>query len=370
MKRSLYFVNPWIDALLLGGASIFAFAVLRIWTDGARTETIYAVGAWLSWVCNWPHFSATNHRLYGSRSNIAQYPMTALLVPILVVCGMLFAFQSPTGFAPAFVKLFLLWSPYHFCGQTLGVSLLYARRAGIQISSIERHALSAFIFGTYFVQTFTIESGVGAHDYFGIQTPILGIPSFFVPIATVGMWTACAVFIGSALLRKVRGQTTLPWVLFLPAASHFVWFVLGRGWASFQEFVPFFHSLQYLLVAWAIQLKERAETTQRGGSYPFVARETLRFAGINIAGGAVLFHFLPQAASTISGTSIAFASGVVLAGVQIHHFFVDGVIWKLKRTTVSSPLMTDWDELARSSSPASELESADGLGEKSSRKAS
>jgi hypothetical protein len=46
------------------------------------------------------------------------------------------------------------------------------------------------------------------------------------------------------------------------------------------------------------------------------------------------------------------ALGVTAAGVQIHHFFVDGVIWKLKRKTVASPLMVNISELLSAPNPA------------------
>jgi hypothetical protein len=37
--------------------------------------------------------------------------------------------------------------------------------------------------------------------------------------------------------------------------------------------------------------------------------------------------------------------GVIVTAIQIHHFFADGVIWKLKRKTVASPLMINLDDL-------------------------
>jgi hypothetical protein len=46
-----------------------------------------------------------------------------------------------------------------------------------------------------------------------------------------------------------------------------------------------------------------------------------------------------------TGVELVFATGVVLAGVQMHHFFVDGVIWKLRRTTPASPLMVNLSDM-------------------------
>ena len=38
---------------------------------------------------------------------------------------------------------------------------------------------------------------------------------------------------------------------------------------------------------------------------------------------------------------------MVLSAVQIHHFLVDGVIWKLKSPKVSSPLLVNIDDMLR-----------------------
>jgi hypothetical protein len=46
------------------------------------------------------------------------------------------------------------------------------------------------------------------------------------------------------------------------------------------------------------------------------------------------------------------ATGVIFVAIQIHHFFVDGVIWKLKRSTVASPLLGDLHELLHAPAPA------------------
>ena len=66
---------------------------------------------------------------------------------------------------------------------------------------------------------------------------------------------------------------------------------------------------------------------------------------MNIVGGLLLFETLPLVFG-LTGSPTAFVSGVVLAAVQVHHFFVDGVIWKLKTPSVSSPLMVNVSDLS------------------------
>jgi hypothetical protein len=50
---------------------------------------------------------------------------------------------------------------------------------------------------------------------------------------------------------------------------------------------------------------------------------------------------LPRAVSFF-GVSLDLASAVLIAGIQIHHFFVDGVIWKLRNPRVANPLTVGW----------------------------
>jgi hypothetical protein len=73
--------------------------------------------------------------------------------------------------------------------------------------------------------------------------------------------------------------------------------------------------------------------------------EALRWAVRNIAGGAFLFFGIPTLLGLFSvPVPIAFAA--VSAAINIHHFFVDGVIWKLRTASTASALMTNVFQLA------------------------
>ncbi|MGZ3737653.1 MAG: hypothetical protein ACXVC0_21985, partial [Bdellovibrionota bacterium] len=89
-----------------------------------------------------------------------------------------------------------------------------------------------------------------------------------------------------------------------------------------------------------MELHLQAEKRGVGKPVPFILGRSLNWALINFAGGATLFYGLPLLFSRF-GWQLGFTTAVILCAVQIHHFFVDGVIWKLKRKTVSSPLMSN-----------------------------
>ncbi len=343
-QQPLYFVNGAVDFLLIGGASLLVFLLLRSFHSGDRTEVIYGTAATLSWVCNWPHFAATSYRLYHSRDNLVQYPITALLIPWIILAGIGVSIGYPELVAPYFVKLFLIWSPYHFSGQTVGVTLIYARRCGFQIGKLERFALSGFVFGTFLTQTMLAEVQPGGASYYGISYPGIGLPFWSYQVARSFMWICGAGLLMFVIRWSLTNRRMLPPIVLLPAAAQYLWFVGGTDVDSFLEFVPFFHALQYMLIAWSMQLKETMDLNHIEPSGRYVLQESTRWFLINVAGGAFLFYFLPRMIAS-SGLNLTFVTGVVLAGVQIHHFFVDGVIWKLRRRSVASPLMVNLSQM-------------------------
>ncbi|MEP7203154.1 MAG: hypothetical protein ABI894_11120 [Ilumatobacteraceae bacterium] len=331
-----YFVNAPIDGLLIGGASVVLYALFRLRPELASSPSVASLAATLVWVCNYPHFASTNYRLYHSRSSIAQYPMTSFVTPLMVSAAVIGCYMSPNAVAPMFIKLYLLWSPYHFSGQTLGITMVYARRSGFVIDGWLRRSLTAFIFLTFLVQNAWAEVGRHVNPFYGVDYPTLGVPVWLPQTLTKLMWIALAVTIALLIWQIVNSGPRVPWIVLLPAFTQYVWFVATPA-GQFAYMVPFFHSLQYLLIAWNVQLKEGLGERRRDPSVRYVWSESTRWMTINIVGGYILFWGLPQIGSQF-GKPLVFSTAVILAAIQIHHFFVDGVIWRLHNPAARSPL--------------------------------
>jgi hypothetical protein len=344
---SPYFVNLPVDVAVMGGLSTALYGLLWVVGETARSATVISMGAMLVWIVNYPHFSATSYRLYRTRDHIRQYPLTAIAVPLLLIAGSVLSLQSPTGVAPYFVKFFQIWSPYHFSGQTFGIGMLYARRAGVALAPWQRHCLRWFIFSTYLSLIATVETGIRQYQFFGVTYPALGIPSQIADLARLTMYGLGAATAVLLVLVPLALGKAVPWMALLPAATQFVWFALGQQLPSFAEFIPAFHSAQYLLVAWSVHLKERLVESAAPPSARFVSEESLHWVLANVLGGFVLFWGIPHATATLGGYDIGLTTAIVFSAVQIHHFFVDGVIWKLKNPRVLSPLLVNIEELLR-----------------------
>jgi hypothetical protein len=341
-----FFYGPVTDYLLVGGFSIiFYFMVSLFMSSRDFTLTFLYLAGLLAWIVNWPHFAATNLRLYGSRDAIRQYPLTATLIPVVILVGMLAALYWPQTVAPYFVKLFLIWSPYHFSGQTVGITLIYARRAGYQFTRFERTALSSFVFGTFFYTLALTESHLGTDTYYDIAIPTFGIPDWTPQVVAPWMWGSLALFLCSFVHKCYAHGKLFPLIILVPSIAQLFWFIIGSRLAGYYEFVPFFHSLQYLLVASSMKMVEQSE---RAPGKSQVMRSMIGWGAGILLLGVALFWLFPRVLESWIGVPMYLALGVSAAAVQLHHFFVDGVIWKLKRKTVSHPLMLNARRVFRS----------------------
>ncbi|HEY7625418.1 MAG TPA: hypothetical protein VH761_00060 [Ilumatobacteraceae bacterium] len=331
-----YFVNAPVDALVIGGASVILYAIFRLKPELAASPSVASIAATLVWVCNYPHFASTNYRLYHSKAAIAQYPLTSVVTPLVMVVAVVGCYLSPHDIAPLFIKLYLLWSPYHFSGQTLGITMVYARRAGFVIDGWLRRSLTAFIFLTFAVQSAWAEVGRHVNPFYGVQYPTLDVPIWLPQLLTKVMWVSLAVTIALLMWKIANGGPRVPLIVVLPAFTQYIWFVATPA-GQFSYMVPFFHSLQYLLIAWNVQLKEGLAERKQDPSVRYVWSESARWMAINIAGGYVLFWGLPHLGAHF-GKPMVFSTAVMLAAIQVHHFFVDGVIWRLRNPAARSPL--------------------------------
>jgi hypothetical protein len=249
---------------------------------------------------------------------------------------------QPEWVAPYFIVVFLIWSPFHYSGQTIGITMLYARRGSFQMGRWQRLALSAFVYSTFIV-SLTHSSNLSPMIRYGVTIPVIHVPTWFDAMMIAVMCLGATVFI-YFIYEWWRSQRRLPpLIIFLPAIAQFIWFLPGRQTAMFFEFIPMFHSLQYLYIAWAMQIGLRIGHPSKVESRS-ILNETLRWALSNYIGGLLLFIALPWMLFWIH-LPLVLTAGIVIAAVNIHHFFVDGVIWKLRNVGAASPLMlniTDW----------------------------
>ncbi|MGZ3694664.1 MAG: hypothetical protein ACXWQO_10815, partial [Bdellovibrionota bacterium] len=270
-----------------------------------------------------------------------EFWLTAYLVPFLITLGAAACFAWPKEFGPAWTKIYVLWSVYHYSGQNYGLTLAYAKRSGIDVSKSWRFCLAGFLYMCFVAQYADVEAMGGSIGVFAMSFPLLSIPHWVATVARVIAHLFGAATIYYAVLWSRKNGRGIPWIVGIPVLAQYSWTSLGAQTFSFQMLVPFFHGVQYLFVAWAMEIHRSAGDKRPALSWGFMLRNSVRWVVIVVAGGATLFNGLPWVLAR-SGYELSFAIGVIFVSVQIHHFFVDGVIWKLRGEKGNSPLFMNF----------------------------
>ncbi|WP_322751857.1 MULTISPECIES: hypothetical protein [unclassified Frankia] len=152
-----------------------------------------------------------------------------------------------------------------------------------------------------------------------------------------------AVLVFHIVRRPMKGRIPFPMIMLVPVVTQYIWFMAAPPGYYFAV-IPFFHSMQYLFIAWNVHLKESIDSTGRKPSVNFAVSESARWVGVNVALAFFLFWIIPRLGSQF-GQSLAFSTAVIFVALQIHHFFVDGVIWKLRNPKTAAPLSSSPPEV-------------------------
>ena len=341
--QQIYLVNRWVDAAAAGGLSILVYlgCLFLRGADGVPAGLDVTATLALFLVFNFPHFAATNWRLYRTAGNARQFPVTAWGLPALFVALVAAGLSHPSLVAPALIGLYYLWSPFHYSGQALGITLLYGRRSGFEIGRAERLGLATFVYAAFVNSFAALDRGDADLSFYGIEYPRFGLPAWIGPVTLALVVAGGGLFLSKVALQALRTRRAPPVALLMPAAAHLVWFVVAKRTNTplFLALVASFHSLQYLLVAWAVQIQERRAETRAEPTREFVLNQSLKWAAGNVGLGLLLFLALPWVVSLLAtGLPTQVVFGIVWAALNVHHFFVDGVIWKLRRPGVAGTL--------------------------------
>jgi hypothetical protein len=133
-----YLFGPAIDLTLVAGGLTFALLPL---CAAASVRLSHTAFLFLNFVANYPHYMATNHRIYRSRAQIERYRFFAVHLTGLFVATALLAHALPGVGVSLLYTAYFTWSPYHYTGQNYGIALMYLRRGGFEPTPGDRRAL-------------------------------------------------------------------------------------------------------------------------------------------------------------------------------------------------------------------------------------
>ena len=337
------------------------------WIHGAATDLLIGCGAWtapllaltylvstrrlldlgvvfyaLMLFCNNPHYMATIERAYGTRQDFRKYKLFTVYATLLLTVVCMLVHWVPSGL-PWIVTLYLTWSPWHYTGQNFGLAMLWARRNSAEPTPAERNALSVAFLASYLMWLLWMQST----DSTDANVLSLGIPvEVTIPLrgALLGIFIAGSSWSITRLARRSSVRAMSGAIVLV--STQLLWFVVPTMVDLYwrQSLPPayytggvlaFMHCAQYLWIT-TYYARRETEAGSRGNGERWDWRRY--YAGL-VLGGIALFIPGPWLISSFFQHDLTDSLLAFAALVNIHHFILDGAIWKLRDGRVARLLL-------------------------------
>lgn len=344
-KGEIAIFSPILDVLVLGGVSICCFAVLQameiltpfMHADSNVMTLVFVLGL----LINQPHYSATYYRVYRSIAEAKQYPIVAFWMPLVLAFIGLACFFSPSGIAGWFCKAYFLTVAYHYSGQSYGCALIFAHKSEIAVTKLMKLCIGLPVYSSGLLFLIGDEVLSNHREFYDVKMPVIGFAMWHYLIAIFIVVLGVFAYIGINI-KLASERKRLPMIVHIILLSQLIWFSFGMRLEVFVLFIPLFHCLQYLLVTSYFRFQELVRSGQMMPAPSLTFLKSFffwRYYGFLIVLGVVMFNLIPHAIGWTKVCTADFAFAIIYSFINLHHFLLDGEIWKLRKPDVGKALI-------------------------------
>ena len=333
------FLHPvWDYALIGGGLSLLAVLAVMLMPDARQAGAFDFRGPQLGGIAllsygillsNSAHFASSTVRLYTKPGATTALPFLSMAFPVACFAVLTVCIAWPQTFGRNLQALYLTWSPYHYAAQAYGLAVMYCFRSGCLIGGQDKKLLwyVAMLPAVYtFIYTGGGRTGLSwllttdVHAIAGVGPALAAVEGVFIVSAFVA-----PIWLFVRLWRSKTGP--MPLISLLVLLSNGAWWFVMPPLDAFLV-ATLFHGIQYLAIIVIFHVNEQVAQPENQRSR---LGHAVWFYGVSLALGYVLFHAVPWAYMAV-GFGAVESYMLVAAAVNLHHFIVDGYIWRLKKS--------------------------------------
>ncbi|MFK7768158.1 MAG: hypothetical protein AB8B55_13120 [Mariniblastus sp.] len=324
------FMNPTLDYLLIGSGLSIPFVIWAL-LDPSITPATFQTKVIIFLFFNYAHFASSTVRLYTKPGEIPSRAMVSYGLPVIALIITTLCIQWPDILGKHLWSLYLTWSPYHYAAQAYGLALMYCYRSGVILDKTDKKIFWGICMIPFVRAMLQTEPMTGrAEDQAGLGwfVDIAQYPSAIVYLDVASIVLAVLVFALPVLAYFRLGDKgkRLPLIAWMILGTNGLWWVaLSYGDAWF--WATIFHSLQYLVIVVIVHNKDKMAQSDNKSS-PFL--NVCWFYLMSIALGLMLFLVWPWMYVPF-GFDLEAAILMTVATINLHHFIVDGYIWRSKK---------------------------------------
>jgi hypothetical protein len=330
-KAAPSILTPTLDLLLVGGLSLVVFVPLLL--SGRSDLVLIGAGAqaWVATAINMPHFMASYRIVYRSREMIMRHKWASIYVPlILLLYSLLAIWESQYGgvLAIIFVSVASAYLAWHYTGQVWGMMASYTYLDGRRFEDRERKLVR---WGLHILLAWHVSWFL----YTQLRNPAPVRPAYL--LLSAGTAVAFALGLSGLYLMRKRTGKLPPLRALVAFLAIFVWYAVMARDPKAIFWIQIAHALQYLAFPIRVEINNASRSAHR------VMAHMVVYGVILLAISYVMAQVVPSSTMGIVGRVFGeepakVAPIVILMFINIHHYFTDGVVWKLSNPEVRKEL--------------------------------
>ena len=328
-RPSASIISPVVDFLLVGGLSLIVFVPLLL--SGRTDLVIIGAGAqaMIAGLINMPHFMASYRIVYRDRASIMKHKWASIYVPAILIGYIALALIQSENSQVLVIVLITVSSTYlawHYTGQVWGMMASFAFLEGVSFQKDERLLIRTGL-------RILLAWHVSWFFYNQLNDPskVEGI------YRLVSAGTIVAFLLGAVGLYRLKRRTgKMPPMRTLVAwLAIFAWYALMARDPKAIFWIQTAHALQYL----AFPIRVEMNRTERSSMVRHMVLYGVLLMAASVVVGLVVPRALMGQLGKIFGEEPQKAAPIlILMFINIHHYFTDGVIWKISNPDVRKEL--------------------------------
>lgn len=361
-EKSLF--SPAIDFMFLGGG--YLVILLPIVLFFPRDEMVIAQVSitflFLANFINHPHFAHSYHIFYRDffakfyDTNFAlrnRFIFAGFVVPLMLISFFTYCLFSGEykllGYGGNAMVFFTGW---HYVKQGYGMLMVSSVLKRSFYNELEK---KIFLINSYIVWGFSwlyANRTISERELWGVEYFAFSVPSWTLWIMGIGLTVSSILAAGIFIRHCRKNYEAFPKngaVAYI--TSLYVWLIVLNIHPVLAFIIPAFHSAQYLIVVWRYEINRSIaefsiEKSKNPLSKPIgVQRRLFNFALFGVVAGCFGFWLTPLILDSVTNFDLTGLSPTAFifmfwVFINIHHYFIDNVIWRRENTDVSKYLFS------------------------------
>jgi hypothetical protein len=323
--------SPAFDLNLIGTVALVALATGVVGT--VRPDLFGAILIIDLWLLGYHHVISTFTRLCFDRDSFKQHRFLVVELPMIVIAATIAAVYVFGAWV--LPTTYLYWQWFHYTRQSYGIERMYRRKAP-EGTAVHDYLTTRAL---YLLPLFGIlyRSWQRPETFLGMEVKYLPVSDLALGIVAGLAAAAIAAWLGSSLVALYRGELAV--AHFLYVLSHHAVFLtayyliddITTGWLVLNVW----HNIQYIMFVWWFNNKRFGD--QVDPDHEFLStlcqsKHVVWYLAMCVGIATLIYGGLAIVSGGYSLVDAVPAALVVSMVLNFHHYVVDGIIWKRKKT--------------------------------------